>query len=132
AALARQGIVVTTITPGLMRTGSPPNALFKGRHEAEYAWFAISDSLPLLSMAAEDAAAQILDAGARGDAEVILTLPAQVAVRLAGVFPDLIARILELANAVLPGSGPDGERAKLGKDSQSAWAPSPLTATTEA
>src|SRR5947207_1216596 len=132
AALAHQGIVVTTVTPGLMRTGSPPNALFKGKHEAEYAWFAISDSLPLLSMAAEDAAAQILDAGARGDAEVILTLPANIAVRLHSLFPDLFARLLEFANQVLPGSGPEGQRAKLGKDSESARAPSLLTATTDA
>jgi len=116
----------------LMRTGSPRNAYFKGRHRQEYSWFAISDSLPLFSMAAEDAAAQILDAGARGDAEAILTLPAQLAVRLQALFPDLFASVLEIAARMLPGSGPDGDRAKLGKDSQSALAPSLLTATTEA
>lgn len=36
AELAADGILVTTVSPGLMRTGSPPNARFKGRHEAEY------------------------------------------------------------------------------------------------
>jgi NAD(P)-dependent dehydrogenase (short-subunit alcohol dehydrogenase family) len=32
AELAHQKIAVTTVIPGLMRTGSPVNALFKGRH----------------------------------------------------------------------------------------------------
>jgi NAD(P)-dependent dehydrogenase (short-subunit alcohol dehydrogenase family) len=54
--LARDGIQVTTICPGLMRTGSPRHAFFKGRHRAEYAWFSISDSLPLVSMDAPSAA----------------------------------------------------------------------------
>ena len=44
------------MTPGLMRTGSPVNADVKGKHEAEYAWFAISDSLPGLTVSAESAA----------------------------------------------------------------------------
>ena len=46
---AKDRIYVTTVIPGLMRTGSPRNALFKGQHRAEYAWFSISDSLPFLS-----------------------------------------------------------------------------------
>ncbi len=49
--LAKDGIVVTTICPGLMRTGSPRNAEFKGQHRAEYAWFTISDSVPGFSIA---------------------------------------------------------------------------------
>ena len=42
----KDGIVVTTVVPGLMRTGSPRNADFKGKNQLEYAWFSISDSLP--------------------------------------------------------------------------------------
>ena len=53
AELAKDGIRVTTVCPGLMRTGSPPNAAFKGRHREEYAWFALSDALPILSISAE-------------------------------------------------------------------------------
>ena len=34
AELAKDGIYVTTVCPGLMRTGSPRNALFKGQHRA--------------------------------------------------------------------------------------------------
>jgi short-subunit dehydrogenase len=32
AELARENILVTTVCPGLMRTGSPFNAWFKGHH----------------------------------------------------------------------------------------------------
>ena len=45
--LLKEGIVVTTVAPGLMRTGSPVNANFKGKNRLEYAWFSIADSLPL-------------------------------------------------------------------------------------
>ena len=72
AELQKDGVVVTTVCPGLMRTGSPVNATFKGQHRAEYAWFTISDSLPATSMAAERAARQIIRACKRGDAEVVL------------------------------------------------------------
>ncbi|HEY0192806.1 MAG TPA: SDR family oxidoreductase, partial [Kofleriaceae bacterium] len=46
AELIKDGIYVTTVCPGLMRTGSPRHGLFKGNHQAEYAWFTIGDSLP--------------------------------------------------------------------------------------
>jgi NAD(P)-dependent dehydrogenase (short-subunit alcohol dehydrogenase family) len=54
--LARDNILVSTINPGLMRTGSPINAMFKGQHEKEQSWFTIMNSLPPLSMSAERAA----------------------------------------------------------------------------
>src|SRR5216110_770148 len=46
AELARDGIGITTVSAGLMRTGSPFNAWFKGRHREEFAWFTISDGMP--------------------------------------------------------------------------------------
>jgi NAD(P)-dependent dehydrogenase (short-subunit alcohol dehydrogenase family) len=46
--LRRHNIHVTTVCPGLMRTGSAPNASFKGRHRDE--WFSIADSLPVASL----------------------------------------------------------------------------------
>lgn len=48
--LMKDGIVVTTVFPGLMRTGSPRQAMFKGGNEAEHAWFSIAGSLPGLSI----------------------------------------------------------------------------------
>ena len=48
AELAKDNIYVTTVCPGLMRTGSPRQALVAGAREAEFRWFAALDSLPLL------------------------------------------------------------------------------------
>jgi short-subunit dehydrogenase len=127
AEVAKDGIVVTTVCPGLMRTGSARNAEFKGRHRAEYAWFSISDALPILSMSAERAARQIIAACKRGDAKVVLSWPAKLAARLHGLFPGLTCDLLSLVNRVLPGPGGVGTRRVKGKDSESAVSPSILT-----
>jgi len=47
--VARDGVAVTTVVPGLMRTGSPPRARFAGRPKAEYAAFAAGDASQLTS-----------------------------------------------------------------------------------
>src|SRR6185436_7403860 len=73
--LTRRGILVTTVCPGLMRTGSPVNAVFKGDKAAEYTWYSVADSLPLLSLAAERAAREIVRASRRGDILLVLGLP---------------------------------------------------------
>ena len=133
AELAKYGITVTTVIPGLMRTGSPRNAKFKGKHRAEYAWFAISDSLPVASMSADRAASQIIAAMARGDAETILSLPAVLAVKFYSLFPEATADILATVNRLMP----EADKTDLikgsakGKDSQSPLAPSILTVLTE-
>lgn len=127
AELAKEGILVTTVIPGLMRTGSPRNAFFKGRHRAEYAWFSISDSLPLLSISAEAAARGIVSACRHGDAEVTLSLPAKAGARLQGLFPGLTADVLGLANRLLPPPGGVGSRNVPGRESGSALSPSLAT-----
>jgi short-subunit dehydrogenase len=127
AELAKDGVVVTTVCPGLMRTGSPRNATFKGRHQAEYAWFAISDALPVTSMKAERAARQVIAACKRGDAEVVLTIQAKLAALFHGVFPGLTADILGVVNGMLPEAGGIGTARAKGKESLSDLAPSWLT-----
>jgi short-subunit dehydrogenase len=131
AELKQDGITVTTVCPGLMRTGSPRNADFKGQHRLEYAWFSISDALPFVSMSAERAARQIIAACRRGDAEVVLGLPAKVATTVHGLFPGLTADILGLVNRTLPEEGGIGPARAKGKDSTSPLSPSPLTALNE-
>ena len=74
--LAGRSIVVTTVCPGLMRIGSPLNAAFKGQRRQEYAWFAIASSLPVMTIGAERAGRQILQACRRGDAELVITIQA--------------------------------------------------------
>ena len=128
AELAAEGIRVTTVAPGLLRTGSPPNAVVKGDHEREYAWFAIADATPLVSMDAERAAAKILDAVRHGDPALTLTVLAKLAAALDGVAPSLAGRLSALAGRLLPDPvGPEGDRRRSGWDSFSDAAPSALT-----
>lgn len=127
AELAKDGIVVTTVCPGLMRTGSPRNAEFKGQNTAEYTWFAISDSLPITSIAAERAARQIADAIERGEAELILSPQARIAAQFHGLFPGATAEFLGLVTRLLPAPGGVGRRAVKGKDSETSFAPSAFT-----
>ncbi|WP_165230501.1 SDR family NAD(P)-dependent oxidoreductase [Aquisphaera insulae] len=132
AELLKDGIHVTTVLPGLMRTGSPRNAEFKGQHRAEYAIFSISDSIPGLSISAEAAARSVVNALEHGDPEVIITLPAKLAVLFHGPFPGLTADLMGLLNRLLPGPGGIGTRSALGKDSTSRLSPSWLTTLNEA
>jgi NAD(P)-dependent dehydrogenase (short-subunit alcohol dehydrogenase family) len=127
----KDGIVVTTVVPGLMRTGSPRNAEFKGKNKLEYAWFSISDSLPIASMDADRAARQIIDAMKSGEVEITLTAPARIAAATDALFPEFTGRLLAAANRVLPGPGGIGQRVAKGKDSTSAVSPSLLTAMSE-
>lgn len=129
AELARDNIFVSTIAPGLMRTGSPPNATFKGDHEKEYAWFKISDSLPLLSVSSEHAAKRIVRALERGEPHVVIGLPAKLAALAAALAPDLLSNVLTLANAVLP-SGVDPDP-RMGWGSESALTRSGVTALSD-
>jgi NAD(P)-dependent dehydrogenase (short-subunit alcohol dehydrogenase family) len=127
AELLKDGVVVTTVCPGLMRTGSPRNALFKGKHRAEYAWFAISDSLPITSISAERAASQIVEACRRGDAELVLSIQAELAVKFHALFPGVTSDILGFINRFLPGPNGIGTKDVRGRDSDSVVTRSPLT-----
>lgn len=105
AELARDGITVTTIAPGLLRTGGHRNALFKGKKEAEFSWFSLGDTLPFVALDVEQAAREIVMAARRGQAERILSLPMSAAARFHGLFPALTTDILGLVNRVLPRAG---------------------------
>lgn len=131
AELLKDNIYVTTVCPGLMRTGSPRNAFFKGKHKEEYAWFKISDSLPILSTSAESAASQIINAARRGEAELIISLPAQLGVAFHGLFPGTTADIFSLINEFLPAPGGIGKRRAEGKESETEVTQSFLTALTD-
>ncbi|WP_164007458.1 SDR family NAD(P)-dependent oxidoreductase [Pyxidicoccus trucidator] len=111
AELRQDGILVTTVCPGLLRTGSPRNSWFKGNHEKEYAWFVVGDSLPFMSMSAEAAARKVIAACRRGDAEALVGLPAKLAAVGRTLAPDLTASITAFVNRALPqDSNPDRVR----------------------
>lgn len=131
AELAKDGICVTTVVPGLMRTGSPPNAVFKGRHRAEYTWFAIGASLPLTSMRAERAARRIIAAMRRGDPEVVLSVQANIVIKLHALAPVFMQRVLGLVNRLLPKPDGIGATGVRGRDSVSPALTSVLTRSTD-
>lgn len=130
--LLKDGVAVTTVCPGLMRTGSPRNAGFKGKHRDEYAWFSISDATPLLSVSAERAAREIVSASRNGRAELVISVPAKLAVIFDTLFTELTSDVFAFANKVLlPAPGGIGTREAKGKESSSAWSPSWLTTLNE-
>jgi NAD(P)-dependent dehydrogenase (short-subunit alcohol dehydrogenase family) len=126
--LAKDRIYVTTVCPGLMRTGSPFNAWFKGNHRAEFAWFVIADSMPIATIDARRAAAQVVDACRHGDAELVITVPAKLAIVANAVMPESMALMMSLTNSLLPPPGDATDAGmRSGWQSLSDWAPSRLT-----
>jgi NAD(P)-dependent dehydrogenase (short-subunit alcohol dehydrogenase family) len=117
--LAKDNIRVTTVCPGLMRTGSHVNALFKGQNEWEYALFSLMNALPLSSVSAESAARQIVKATERGDAGAIISIQAQLLSKMNSLFPELTAEILSLIDHILPGPGGIGRSLATGLESNS-------------
>jgi short-subunit dehydrogenase len=102
AELRRDGIAVLTVYPGLMRTGSPRHANFKGKHRAEYTWFVLSDATPGVSINADRAARQIVRACEHGKSEIIISLPAKLAIKLHALFPEISSAILATVSRALP------------------------------
>ncbi len=117
AELARDNIHVTTVAPGLMRTGSHVNAKFKGRHDDEFAWFAASAGAPLISMNADRAARKILAACRRGQPSLTLTFAARKIVLGNALFPNLTGYLMKFVNRLLPGTGGEqGNESRAGSE----------------
>jgi NAD(P)-dependent dehydrogenase (short-subunit alcohol dehydrogenase family) len=113
--LARDNIQVTTVAPGMMRTGSHVNAKFKGKHDMEFAWFAASAGAPLISMNADRAARKILAACRRGQPSLTLTFAARGAILGNALFPNLTGYVMRLASRFLPGTGgEEGNQSRAG------------------
>ncbi|HZD39071.1 MAG TPA: SDR family NAD(P)-dependent oxidoreductase, partial [Terriglobales bacterium] len=128
AELAKDSIYVTTVCPGLMRTGSHLNAFFKGQHKKEFALFSIANASPLLSTTSAEAAQQIIEACRYGKAEIIITPQARLAHLVSRVFPSLVAESMSLLNWLLPNArGADARELKRGWESRSILTPSFLT-----
>ena len=115
AELARDGIKVTTVTPGVMRTGSHVHAKFKGKHGAEYTWFAFSATMPFTAVNAERAANSIVQACRRGQSSLIIGLPARLMIAGNALFPSLTGELMKLVNGLLPRPvGGEGDEEKSG------------------
>jgi NAD(P)-dependent dehydrogenase (short-subunit alcohol dehydrogenase family) len=114
AELKKHNIHVTTVVPNLMRTGSPRNAMVKGDHEAEYAWFKISGSSPLLSQSVEAAAKDIIKAIEYEESETVLSLSGKLAIVVKALAPGWVSLALSLADRLLPDHIPGNLETKRG------------------
>lgn len=115
AELGNTNVHVTTVVPGLMRTGSHVNARFKGDQPKEGAWFSVAASTPILAMKAERAAAKIVHAIRSGSSEIVLSPQASALARLQGIAPGLVPDVLALVNRLLP-KGTNDDTAVAGID----------------
>jgi NAD(P)-dependent dehydrogenase (short-subunit alcohol dehydrogenase family) len=127
AELAGSGVQVTTVIPGLMRTGSYLAAYFKGeRAELEYSLFTPLSVTPASTIAATRAARRIVGALRRGDPELTLTLHAKLAARASGVAPGVVSDVLAVVARMLPENR--GTERRRGSEIDSALDRSLLTA----
>jgi short-subunit dehydrogenase len=119
AELKKDGVLVTTVTPGLMRTGSYVNVKLRGRHRDELRWFTAMSATPLTSMRADRAAKMIVEACRDGRATLTPGIQAKLAVLLHALAPNLYASISTMVDrALLPQPDPSasGDRARMATD----------------
>ncbi len=108
AELRHKGIRVTTVCPGLMRTGGEVNAHYTGQLRKEERWFTLAAKTPLIAASVKSAADKIFQAVSAGRAEITITPQAWLAARVAGLAPETTQYLASLANHfVLPAPSSD-------------------------
>src|SRR5262245_54416279 len=100
--LRKYGIFITSVYPGLMRTGSHVFADVRGDERRESAWFSFMATNPLFAINAQRAAHQIVDACRKGRPELIITTQAKLAAKAQGIAQTLVARMSQMVNRFLP------------------------------
>jgi short-subunit dehydrogenase len=119
AELKKERVLVTTVTPGLMRTGSYVNVKLRGRHPDELRWFTALSATPLTSMRADRAARMIVEACRHGRATLTPGVQAKLAVLLHALAPNLYASINAMVDRALlpqPDANVSGDRARIATD----------------
>ncbi|MEI9979207.1 MAG: SDR family oxidoreductase [Edaphobacter sp.] len=114
AELRHKGVRVTTVCPGLMRTGGEVHAEFTGNQEQEKRWFTLAARTPILAASVRHAARKIYDAVADGRAEITITPQAWLAARIAGLAPETTQYLASLANRLLLPEPSFGNQLTLG------------------
>jgi len=102
--LSISGVGVTTVYPGLMRTGSHLNARFKGDVDREFTWFALAATSPFTAINAHRAARQIIAAVRRRRPVLTITLQARLLTLAQTLAPNIVGRALALVDRLLPRS----------------------------
>jgi NAD(P)-dependent dehydrogenase (short-subunit alcohol dehydrogenase family) len=102
------GVSVTVVHPGLMRTGAHLAAEFGGDQAAEFGWFSALAGAPGVSVDAQRAAERIVSAVQRRRTRVVLTPVAKAAGLTHGVAPTLTTKLATAAGRALPTAAPNG------------------------
>lgn len=131
AELRKHNIIVTTVVPNLMRTGSPLQADIKGDYEKEYAWFKHADSNPLLSQTPDHIAERIIEAIEYGEAEVTLSLTGKIATFVKGIAPGWLSILMGIANRFLPEGAIGSTESRKGWQSESSRSRGPVADLTD-
>lgn len=107
AEVAKDGVSIVTVAPGLMRTGGHVHATFHGQPERELVWFGASAMAPLVSISVERAARDIVRAIARRERFLTFTPAAHIGIWLHDEAPQLFALVAAAVARLLPtGVGP--------------------------
>jgi short-subunit dehydrogenase len=101
AELRSSGVHITTVIPGLMRTGSYLNAKFRGDAKHEFAWFGVLGNLPGFSVAADYAARCIRRALERKLYVCTISLPAKILIVCDALLPETTRTVLAGINRFL-------------------------------
>ena len=118
--LIRDKIYVTTVTPGLMRTGSEIHAKFKGDHAAEYRWFNSSLKIPFASISVQRAARKVVNTCARRRPVLVMPFSTYLIIAANAVFPNLMARAMQMFTRALPSQvSSSGNEARSGAEIRS-------------
>jgi short-subunit dehydrogenase len=123
--LEKDDILVTTVYPALMQTGSPIQAVFKGEHEKEFAWFEAADNFPGLSMSPDTAARKILHASSVGSTELVLSIVGKARVVAGALFPEVVHFVMTLLSRLMPAG--NSEMRRTGYQSRAHFEKSILT-----
>lgn len=127
AELANQGIRMTVVCPGPLRTGSQLAATYKGRHEEEFAWFATSGTLPLMSSSALHAARRIVRAVRSGEPMVVIGWSSHLLRAFDGLMPGATSDMISMVDRyILPGSSGGSDQPRTGEESSEEMESSPL------
>jgi NAD(P)-dependent dehydrogenase (short-subunit alcohol dehydrogenase family) len=114
AELRHKGVRVTTVCPGLMRTGSHVQASFVGNQEKEYRWFSLAATTPVISASTQHAANRIYSAVINGRTEITITPQAWLAARFHGLAPATTQYVASLINEFLLPDPTSTEQLTLG------------------
>lgn len=101
AELRHKRVRVTTVCPGLMRTGGEVHAKYHGAIKKEEAWFKLAANTPGLSVSATYAASRIFHAVNAGRAEITISPQAWLAARFTGLAPETVQHIASSVNQYL-------------------------------